>query len=193
MLNLVKDESLKLSKKNGDALKEIYVGAGWDVFGGGADLDLMIIATKGKKASAVTDLVYYNSLKHPTGAIVLSGDNRTGAGSGDDESAVIDLQKLQQNGYDGVFFLINIHSEPGQPPAAATFDIVTNAFVRVCDGNNSNSPELGRYDLSKDAKSGTSTGLVSACLLVQGKWIYKALGVTNADGILNNLAVFNIK
>jgi len=193
MLNLAKDQSLNLSKSNGDALKQIYAGAGWDIFGGGADLDLMIIATKGKKACDMTDLVYYNSLKHPTGAIILTKDNRTGAGQGDDESAVIDLQKLLQNGYDGVFFLINIHSEPGQPPAAATFDTVTNAFVRICDGTETNSPELGRYDLSKDAKPGTSTGLVSACLFVEGKWIYKALGVTNADGILNNLAVFNIK
>ena len=31
------------------------------------------------------DVIYFNSMKHPSGNIWLTGDNRTGAGDGDDE------------------------------------------------------------------------------------------------------------
>ncbi|MBU6346858.1 TerD family protein [Cylindrospermopsis raciborskii] len=191
-INLSKDQSLNLSKSDGTNLKEIYAAAGWDVLGGGADLDLMIIATSGKKAKSVQDLVYFNQLNHPTGAIKLSKDNRTGAGERDDEFAIINLEMLNNAGYDGVFFLIDIHSEPGQPRAAATFDLVSNAFVRICDGKDGSAVEVGRYNLTSDALPGTSTALVSACLLIDGKWTYKALGITNKNGIEANLAAFNI-
>jgi tellurium resistance protein TerD len=189
-INLQKDQSLNLSKDDGSNLSVIYAAAGWDVLGAGADLDLILIATKSKKAKSVSDLVYFNALNHPTGGIRLYGDNRTGAGLKDDEFAIINLKNLQDADYDGVFFLIDIHAKEGQP--TATFDIVSNAFVRICDGDNGSATELGRYDLTKDALPGTCTALISACLLIDGKWTYKALGITNHNGLKATLAAFNI-
>src|SRR5206468_11503533 len=40
------------------------------------------------------DVVFFNSMKHPSGHIWLTGDNRTGAGDGDDEQIIVKLDSL---------------------------------------------------------------------------------------------------
>ena len=43
------------------------------------------------------DNVYFGNLKSKDGAITHSGDNRTGAGSGDDETISINLEKVDSS------------------------------------------------------------------------------------------------
>ena len=42
------------------------------------------------------DVIFFNSLKHPSGHIWLTGDNRTGEGDGDDEQIIVKLDSLDQ-------------------------------------------------------------------------------------------------
>ncbi len=40
------------------------------------------------------DFIFYNNLKHPSGAVEHLGDNRTGDGDGDDEEILVDFSKM---------------------------------------------------------------------------------------------------
>jgi stress response protein SCP2 len=50
------------------------------------------------------DVVYFNSMRHPSGHIWLTGDNRTGAGDGDDEQIIVKLDSLDPK-YDRILFI----------------------------------------------------------------------------------------
>ena len=88
-VSLKKGEKVSLNKGN-PGLKNLYVGIGWDInkfdTGGSFDLDsaAFLIADNGKVTSS-SDFVFFGNLKHPSGAVEHLGDNRTGAGDGDDE------------------------------------------------------------------------------------------------------------
>ena len=43
-----------------------------------------------------SDVIFFNSQKHPSGHIWLTGDNRTGAGDGDDEQIIVKLNSLSE-------------------------------------------------------------------------------------------------
>src|ERR1700710_427286 len=54
------------------------------------------------------DIIYFNSMKHPSGHIWLTGDNRTGAGDGDDEQIIVKLDSLDQK-YQKILFIVTIY------------------------------------------------------------------------------------
>ena len=85
-LNLKKNDILNLAKKN-PGLKKVILGAGWDVASGGQDFDLDIAAfllnANGKVQNIPDDVIFFNNMQGQ--GIYLEGDNRTGAGEGDDE------------------------------------------------------------------------------------------------------------
>ena len=91
-LNLKKNDILNLAKKN-PGLKKVILGAGWDVASGGQDFDLDIAAfllnANGKVQNIPDDVIFFNNMQGQ--GIYLEGDNRTGAGEGDDERIRIDL------------------------------------------------------------------------------------------------------
>ncbi|WP_245985468.1 TerD family protein [Epilithonimonas hominis] len=53
------------------------------------------------------DVIFFNSLRHPSGHIWLTGDNRTGAGDGDDEQIIVKLNQLDQR-YQKILFVVSI-------------------------------------------------------------------------------------
>ena len=84
VLNLQKNDILDLTKKN-PGLKKVILGAGWDVANNGADFDLDIAAfllDSNNKFNSLENIIFFNN-KQGEG-IYLEGDNRTGAGEGDD-------------------------------------------------------------------------------------------------------------
>ncbi len=110
-VSLSKGQGVSL-KKNEYDLSSVTIGLGWDIneekkgFLGGIfgkkeeEYDLDVIAFLCNSAGKVTDLgnvengkptlvngdiIFFNSLRHKSGNIWLTGDNRTGAGDGDDE------------------------------------------------------------------------------------------------------------
>ena len=85
MVNLNKGQKVSLAK-DGKALKRILVGLGWDT-AVGCDMDLdasvFLVGNTGK-VTCDQDFIFYNNLKDNYGAVQHMGDNRTGAGDGDD-------------------------------------------------------------------------------------------------------------
>ncbi len=101
-----------LTKAEGSAelpstVSKLRIGISWDRTGGGSgmimsrikrakgvDLDLIAIAMQGE---APVRLAYGDSLDPmKNGSIVHTGDNKTGAGEGDDESVICDLFKVPE-------------------------------------------------------------------------------------------------
>ena len=97
ILNLNKNDILDLTKRN-PGLKRVKLGAGWDISNNGFDFDLDIAAfllDSNNKFNTVSNVIFFNN-KEGQG-ISLAGDNRTGAGEGDDETINIDLENINPN------------------------------------------------------------------------------------------------
>lgn len=174
MVSLQKGQSVRLEKSGGGTLTRVAMGLGWDVrkakglfgiFGGsGGDIDLDASCLLFDAGHNLLDQVWFRQLASEDGSIVHSGDNRTGAGDGDDETINVDLTRLPANVHTLVF---TVNSFTGD-----SFDRIENAYCRVVDSTNGK--ELARYDLTG---SGTHTGQVMAKLVRAGNgWEMKALG-----------------
>ena len=174
MVSLQKGQSVRLEKSGGGTLTRVAMGLGWDVrkakglfgiFGGsGGDSDLDASCLLFDAGHNLLDQVWFRQLASEDGSIVHSGDNRTGAGDGDDETINVDLTRLPANVHTLVF---TVNSFTGD-----SFDRIENAYCRVVDSTNGK--ELARYDLTG---SGTHTGQVMAKLVRAGNgWEMKALG-----------------
>ena len=177
-LNLTKGTTLDLAKK-APSLKRCLLGAGWDVARGNESYDLDIAAfllgENGKVNNIATDVVFFNALKQQ--GIELKGDNRTGAGDGDDEQIEINLNQLS-NSVNRIVFVVTIFEAQAK---RQTFGMIDNAYVRLCDLEN-NSKEICRYEL-KDNYS-ADTGVIFAELFkTNDGWSFKAIG----EGIIGDL------
>jgi tellurium resistance protein TerD len=116
------------------------------------------------------DIVYFNSMRHPSGNIWLTGDNRTGAGEGDDEQIIVKLDALDQR-YQKIVFLVCIyHGRQNNQH----FSMVENAFIRAVDNKGK---EIVRFSLSGDASYGNMCSLVfSEVYRKDGTWKFRAIG-----------------
>ena len=100
-LTLQKGGNLSLTKTD-PSLTKIIVGLGWDprsTDGTEFDLDAsaFLLAANGK-VRGEADFIFYNQLKSQDGSIEHTGDNRTGAGDGDDEVLKVDLSRVPEAG-----------------------------------------------------------------------------------------------
>ena len=88
-ISLAKGGAVSLAKQ-APGLTTVRVGLGWDVSQGGAVFDLDAVAfllqdQGGQlRVRSDQDFIFYNNLASFDGAVRHSGDNRTGAGEGDD-------------------------------------------------------------------------------------------------------------
>ncbi|MGL4741144.1 MAG: TerD family protein [Sarcina sp.] len=180
ILNLQKNDILDLTKRN-PGLKKVILGAGWDISSGGADFDLDIAAfllDSNNKFNDVSNVIFFNN-KAGRG-IVLGGDNRTGAGSGDDEVININLEEIDQS-RQKIIFVVTIH---GASAKRQTFGMINNSYVRLIDQESSK--ELCRFNLKEDGS--TATSVIFAELNRNGlDWEFKALGegrIADLNGVL---------
>lgn len=169
-LNLVKNEVLDLTKRN-PGLTHVKLGAGWDVSNGNGDFDLDIVAllidSDGSLKSA-SNVIFFNN-KSAKG-IALSGDNRTGAGTGDDETITINLSEIDSN-IDKIVFAISIF---GAREKRQTFGMINNSYVRLLDVANGEK-ELCKFNLKEN--SSTATTVIFAELKRDlAEWQFKAIG-----------------
>jgi tellurium resistance protein TerZ len=146
-INLSKGQKISLEKESGGGLGKIVMGLGWDPiekkgffgFGGGKqDVDLDASCLMFDAQNQPIDVVWFRQLKSHDGSIQHSGDNRTGAGDGDDEQISVDLNRVPQT-VKSLVFVVN--SFLGQ-----NFSQISNATCRLIDGRNNS--EVARYDLS---------------------------------------------
>lgn len=181
-LNLKKNDVLNLTKKN-PGLKKVILGAGWDVAQIGQDFDLDIAAfllnSNGKVQNVPDDVIFFNNMNGQ--GIYLEGDNRTGAGEGDDERIRIDLTAIAHH-VQKIVFVVTIHEAQAK---RQTFGMVENSYIRICDDER-DEREVARFNLKENGS--TSTSVVFAELFKDcGEWQFKAIGegkIADLNGIL---------
>lgn len=179
-INLTKGQKVDLTKNN-PGLKKIKVGLGWDTkkYDGGQDFDLdssAFLLDSAGKAQNEKDFVFFNNLKHESGAVIHSGDNKTGLGEGDDEMMTVEFDKVPAN-ISKINFVITIHEADIRKQ---NFGMVSNAFARVVDADTNT--ELMRYDLGEDFSIETA---VIACEVYRhdGGWKFSAIGSGYQGGL----------
>ena len=171
-VSLSKGGNVSLSKE-APGLKKILIGLGWDARASdGADFDLdasVFVCGENGKVRTDLDFIYYNNLKAADGAIEHTGDNKSGAGEGDDESIKVDLSRVSSD-INKLVFSVTIHDAELRKQ---NFGMVSNAFVRVV--NQDDNKEVARFDLSED--SSTETAMMFAELYRHNnEWKFKAIG-----------------
>ena len=129
------------------------------------------------------DVIYYNSMKHLSGNIWLTGDNRTGAGDGDDEQIIVKLDSLSDN-VDKIVFLVTIYLGRKN---RQHFGMVDNAFIRAVDNHGK---EIVKFSLSGDATyNGMCSMTFAEVYRKDGTWKFRAIGQPHAtDTFLDLLA-----
>ena len=196
VVSLGKGQGISL-KKTENNLSQVTIGLGWDIqeqkkgflgglFGGkDADYDLDVVAflvgqngkvnnlgrdTQGNVTSQNGDVVFFNNQRHSSGHIWLTGDNRTGAGDGDDEQIVVKLNDLGQQ-YHKVVFVVQIYNGASNQQH---FGQVKNAFIRAVD---TTGKEMVRFDLSGTGQYDQQRSLLFAELVREPTgWKFNAVG-----------------
>ena len=172
-ITLSKGQKVSLTKGN-PGLKHIVVGLGWDTnkYDGGFDFDLdsaAFLLDENGKVNADTDFVFYNNLKHSSGAVEHLGDNLTGEGDGDDEQVKVDLSLVPQN-ISKIAFTVTIHEALER---RQNFGQVSNSYVRVIDEDTNQ--ELLNYELGEDFFFFLAI-VVCEIYRHNGEWKFNALG-----------------
>ena len=187
-ISLAKGQKVDLTKSN-PGLKNVIVGLGWDVnkYDGGFDSDLdtaAFLTGENGKVTADTDFVFYNNLRHPSGAVEHLGDNLTGAGDGDDEQIKVNLAAIPDT-IQKVTFTATIHEAQQRNQ---NFGQVSNAYIRVMDETGN---ELIRYDLGEDFSIETAI-VVGTIYRNNGEWKFNAVGSGFQGGLAALCGEFGI-
>ena len=116
------------------------------------------------------DVIFYNNLKHPTGKVWLTGDNRTGAGEGDDEQVICELDGLPEQ-YKRIAFVVQIYQGIKRNQQ---FGAVNNAFIRAVDAKGR---EMVRFEISNSPEFRGKRSMIFAELHRNGQgWEFRAIG-----------------
>jgi tellurium resistance protein TerD len=174
---LKKGQKTSLSAMN-PRLDSVDIGLGWDVSGNAQydlDSECFMIGSNGK---VVGDdwFVFYNQPTSPDGAVRHCGDNKTGAGAGDDEIIHIQLSQVSPQVHRLIFIVtINEAREMG-----LNFSGVRNAYIRVVDKMNNR--ELIRFHLSDYYNTVTSM-VVGEIYRHNGEWKFTPIGDGTQDDL----------
>lgn len=160
----------------GTGLKEAMIGLGWDTnrYQGSADFDLDLVifmCDANKRCIDEKHMIFYGQghQEDPAKSIKHSGDNRTGAGDGDDETAYIKFANIPEN-VENIVVAVTIYEAKANNQ---NFGLVDNAFIRMV--NTENNEEILRYDLGEDFSVQTSV-IFAEIYKNAGEWKFKAVG-----------------
>ena len=179
-ISLKKGEKVSLTKNN-PGLTKVIAGLGWDVnaydTGGDFDLDAAaFVVTETGKVADQKDFVFYGNKQHSSGAVEHMGDNRTGAGEGDDEQIRIDLSKVPAN-YTKIIFTVTIYEAEKR---RQNFGQVNNAYMRIY--NEATGEELLRYDLCEDFSIENAV-VFGELYRIGTEWKFNAIGSGYQGGL----------
>jgi tellurium resistance protein TerD len=173
--NMVKGDSLTI----GPEIPVISLGLGWETRGEGIDLDASCILLKDVDGDGKLDpvnVVYFgNKLVR---GVQTMGDNRTGAGAGDDETINVCLRDVDPT-ISALAFVVNVYTN------TATFESVTSAYVRLY--NKGSKHEYCRYklDVSHESKEVKRKHALVFCMITRegtsNNWEVTMIG-EHADG-----------
>ena len=189
-VKLQKGQKVSLSKEHA-GLSKIIVGLGWDevqqrrgLFAPkpqDIDCDAFALLLVNGKLTNNKDIVYFGNLSHYSGSVKHMGDNLTGAGAGDDEQIVIDLNNVPGQ-YDRIVLAVNIYKAFNR---RQHFGMIQNAFIRLVDGRNNN--EMCIYNLTENY-SGMTAMLFGEVYRYNGEWKFSAIGQGTNDGSIGDFA-----
>jgi len=183
-VNLSKGQKISLDKEAGGSLGRVTMGLGWDAMktkgflGFGAktvDIDLDASCVLFDDANKSVDVVWFRQLKSRDGSIVHSGDNRTGAGDGDDEQINVSLQQVPAN-VKSIVFMVN--SFTGQ-----SFAQVENAYCRLVNADNGQ--EVARFNLS--VQGAHNAQIMAKLYRHNGEWKMHAIGENGTGRTVDDL------
>lgn len=209
-INLQKGQKIDLTKDgsaSGVGLSRVMVGLGWDeasqggggllnsFFGGGSvqdidcDASVILCGPNGRIISANVNetLVYFGNLRHSSGAIVHQGDNLTGAGDGDDEQIIVDLNAIPPY-VDKLVFIVNIYDANVRNQH---FGMIKNCFIRLVDLSTNH--ELCRFDLNENY-SGMTGMIAGEIYRKDSEWKFNAIGqaVANASRVTDIVEAYYV-
>lgn len=183
MIQLSKGGNINLAKEAA-GITVFRMGLAWDANAtGGTDFDLDAAAIPLKADGKAVDgdaICFYGQLNWKN-AIKHSGDERTGAAEGDDETITIDTAKMPAE-VAKVIVLVNIHDAKNRQQ---NFGQVKNSKVTLYKGESGTSEAdiLAKYDLEEDAS-------MSRCLIFcelykkDGEWKFKALNESKGSDVI---------
>ena len=150
-VSLQKGQKVSLTKDN-QGLSRVVIGLGWDEVQQkrgffapkpqAIDCDASAFLLTNGKLLGVDDIVYFGNLRHKSGTVQHMGDNLTGAGDGDDEQIVVELDRVPAE-YDRIVLVVNIYQADKRKQH---FGMIQNAFIQIVDARNNQ--ELCKYNLS---------------------------------------------
>lgn len=174
-----KGQRVDLTK--GTNLSKLAVALGWDTnkYSGGYDFDLdvsVFMVNEENKTRDEGDFIFYNNLRHASGAVEHTGDELTGSAEGDDETINVDLS-LMPAYIQKLAFVVTIYDAAKRNQ---NFGMVQNAYVRVDNGTSGE--QLLKFDLGEDFSIETG---VAVCEIYKsnGEWKFNAIGAGYANGL----------
>lgn len=189
-ISLQKGQKVSLTKDN-QGLSKVIVGLGWDEVKRAKgffapkpqpiDCDASALVLQNGKLVYKDDLVFYNNLRHRTGAVQHMGDNLTGAGEGDDEQIIVELNQMPAE-YDKVLIVVTIYQAVQRKQH---FGMIQNAFIRLVDGRNNQ--ELYRYNLTDNYANMTAM-IFGEIYRYNGEWKFNPIGQGTTDPGVGELA-----
>lgn len=181
-VNLSKGQRVSLDK----SVTMARIGLGWDTnrYDGGQDFDLdacvFLLGANGKVLRD-EDFVFYNNLTARDGAVVHTGDNRTGTGDGDDEAIIIDFSKVPAE-VEKIAVTVTIFDADIKHQ---NFGQVSNSYVRVVKIDNAddvNGEEVLRFDLVEEFSIETAL-VVCEIYRYNGDWKFNAVAAGYQGGL----------
>jgi tellurium resistance protein TerD len=167
--------SLQKGQKVDIGLSKISVGLGWNPnegTGQAFDLDASaFMLGENRKLVSDSHFIFYNNTDSPDQAVHYSGDDTTGGNSsGDDETILIDLQKVNADVKE-ILFVVTIHEASVRKQ---NFGQVRSSYIRIVD--QSNSAEIAKYELDEDFS--IETGIEFGRLYRRdNQWKFEASGI----------------
>jgi tellurium resistance protein TerD len=178
-VSLAKGGNVSLTK-SAPALNRILIGLGWDARstdGGDFDLDASaFLLGESGKVKRDEDFIFYGQLASLCGSVEHTGDNRTGAGEGDDEALKVTLEKVPA-AIRRIVITVTIHEAESR---RQNFGQVSNAFMRIV--NLDNDVEIVRFDLSEDYSTETAM-IFGEVYRHNDEWKFKAVGQGYSGGL----------
>jgi tellurium resistance protein TerD len=161
------------------------IGLGWDTnsssTGTAFDLDASVfMLSDQKKLVSDENLVFYNNLISPDGAVEHTGDNLTGDGDGDDEQIKVDLSKADAK-VNEICIVVTIHDAENR---RQNFGQVRNSFIRIFDSVTNQ--DILKYELEEDFSIETAVEF-GRIYKREGNWKFEAVGVGMKGGLQDYL------
>ena len=179
-ISLQKGNNVNLSRE-APTMSKMILGLGWDLRasdGDGFDLDASaFLLNESGKVRSEADFIFYNQAKSTDGSVEHTGDNRTGAGDGDDEQIVLDLTKVPAD-VNKIAVCVTIHEAEAR---RQNFGMVSSAFMRCVDAGKN--LEIVRFDLSEDYSTETAM-IFGEVYRHSGDWKFKAIGQGFKGGLV---------